>query len=56
MFKNIKSRDEAVASFLAVLELMKMNRITVGTEKEDYEITYVGKGEIDEKDFEHTEY
>ena len=56
MFKNVKSRDEAVASFLAVLELTKMNKITVGTEKEEYEITYVGKGEIDEKDFEHTEY
>ena len=56
MFKNIKSRDEAVASFLAVLELMKMNRITVGTEEEGYEITYVGKGEIDETEFEHTDY
>ena len=56
MFKNVKSRDEAVASFLAVLELMKMNRIIVGNEKEDYEITYVGKGEIDENEFEHTEY
>ncbi len=56
MFKNVKSRDEAVASFLAVLELMKMNRIVVGTQEEDYEITYVGKGEIDENEFEHTEY
>ena len=56
MFNNVRSRDEAVASFLAVLELMKMNKIVVGTEKEDYEITYVGKGEIDENEFEHTDY
>ena len=56
MFKNVKSRDEAVASFLAVLELMKMNKITVGTEKDDYEITYLGKGDIDENEYEHSEY
>ena len=56
MFKNVKSRDEAVASFLAVLELMKMNKIVVGNEDSGYEITYVGKGEIDENEFEHSEY
>lgn len=56
MFTNVKSRDEAVASFLAVLELMKMNRIVVGNEDSDYEITYVGEGEIDENELERTDY
>lgn len=55
LFKNVKTRDEAVASFLAVLELMKMNRIKVEGNNNDFEITYVGKGEISEDELEYTE-
>ena len=29
IFKNIKTRPEAVASFLAVLEMIKQNRVRV---------------------------
>ena len=55
LFKNVKSRDEAVASFLAVLELMKMNKVTVEQSNGDFEITYVGKGEINEDELEYTD-
>lgn len=54
LFANIKSRDEAVASFLAVLELMKMNRVKVEKKGADgVLITYVGEGEVKEDEFEH---
>ena len=54
LFRNIRSRDEAVASFLAVLELMKMNRVKVEKNTaDDVEVTYVGEGEINENEFEH---
>jgi len=43
IFRGAKTRSEAVASFLAVLELMKMNRIKVGIGKNDLEISYVKK-------------
>ena len=55
LFKGVKSRDEAVASFLAVLELMKMNKIKVEQKKDDIEIIYVGKGEIKEDELEYTD-
>lgn len=55
LFKNVKSRDEAVASFLAVLELMKLNRIKISGKDDDLEITYIGKGEISEDEFEYTD-
>lgn len=55
LFRGVRTRDEAVASFLAVLELMKMNRIKVGTAEEAYEITYVGKGELNEDELEYTD-
>ena len=35
LFKGIKSRDEAVASFLAILELIKMNKIVVSDDNGD---------------------
>ncbi len=43
IFKNVKSRPEAVASFLAVLEMIKMNKIVVedtGT-KGEYSVTKI---------------
>lgn len=53
LFKNVKSRDEAVASFLALLELMKMDRLKIdGASGKDMEIAYVDKGEISEDEFE----
>ncbi len=43
IFKNVKSRPEAVASFLAVLEMIKMNKIVVeDTEtKGEYSVTKI---------------
>ena len=43
IFKGVKSRDEAVASFLAVLELMKMNRVKITDNKGSVELSYVNK-------------
>ncbi|MBQ6906890.1 MAG: segregation/condensation protein A [Clostridia bacterium] len=53
LFLNIKSKDEAVASFLAVLELIKMNKIKLKDKGKDLEVTYIGKGEIDENELEY---
>ena len=39
LFAGAKSRSELVATFLAVLELCKANRISVDTDKADAEIT-----------------
>ncbi|OQB15917.1 MAG: Segregation and condensation protein A [Firmicutes bacterium ADurb.Bin193] len=41
IFKGVKSRDEAVASFLAVLELIKMNRVKVVNSDEGVVLKYV---------------
>ena len=38
LYKNVKSRSELVATFLAVLELCKANRVTVSDDKEDAKI------------------
>ncbi len=39
LFSSCESRSELVATFLAVLELCKANRITIDTDKPDAEIT-----------------
>lgn len=39
MFDGVKSRSELVATFLAVLELCKANRITIDGEGEDVELS-----------------
>lgn len=44
MLKGVRSRDEAVASFLAILELMKMNKVKVKEKNGDYELSYTKKG------------
>jgi segregation and condensation protein A len=38
LYKSVKSRSELVATFLAVLELCKANRVTVSTDTEDAKI------------------
>ena len=52
IFKNMKSRDEVVASFLAVLELIKVNRIAVEDNNGVVEISYLNK-KRGRKDLEH---
>ncbi len=52
LFRNVRTRDEAVASFLAVLELVKMNRVKVEDNSGSVEVTYIGKGDIKEDEFE----
>jgi len=54
LFKNIHSKDEAVASFLAVLELVKMNKVKISEKGKEMEITYIGKGEIEENELEYS--
>ena len=43
VFRNMRSKDEVVASFLAVLELVKMNRVKVKENNGIYEINYINK-------------
>ena len=43
VFKGVKTRSEAVASFLAVLELVKMNRVNITNQNGEIEIKYVNK-------------
>ncbi len=40
LFKGIKTREEAVASFLAVLEMAKMDRISIEDADDGYLIKY----------------
>ncbi len=40
VFRGVKTRSEAVASFLAVLELVKMNRVKITDNGGDVEIKY----------------
>jgi segregation and condensation protein A len=49
LFRGMKSRDEAVASFLAVLELAKMNRIQISEDKEGILLTYRKGGKKEEQ-------
>lgn len=41
LFSGVKSRSEAVASFLAVLELIKLKKITVDGDAENPEVTRI---------------
>lgn len=53
-FADAKSRSEMVATFLAMLELIKANKIKVGDEKEDPEVLQTGElNEDDELIFEY---
>lgn len=49
IFKGVQTRDEVVASFLAVLELVKMNRVTVINNNGEVEVKYLKnkKGAVD---------
>lgn len=43
LFKNAQSRSELVATFLAVLELCKANRVHLDGEGDDLEISMIGR-------------
>ncbi|MBR5543703.1 MAG: segregation/condensation protein A [Oscillospiraceae bacterium] len=45
LFEGVKSRSELVATFLAVLELCKTNRITVSDDSESISLRLDGNGE-----------
>lgn len=52
IFRTVTSRSEAVASFLAVLELMKLNRVTLSDTDGEVMVTYEGDGEEPEDEWE----
>ncbi len=43
LFRGIKSRPEAVASFLAVLELIKLKKVAIEGERDNLEITRIAQ-------------
>ena len=50
LFKNSKSRSEVVATFLAILELCKANRVRLAGTAEDCTVTCTGEGMEEELD------
>ena len=49
LYKNAESRSEMVATFLAVLELCKANRVVVTGDGEEQEITLIKEHTRDDK-------
>lgn len=43
LFKGVKTRQEAVASFLAVLEMVKMDKINITEENDGFSVSLKGK-------------